>query len=484
MENFAAEALFGKASDSTSVVIVGGGLSGTLTAVHLLHSMATQRVVITLLNPTPELGRGLAFCNHDDGLLLNVPAGNMSAFASAPSHFLDYCQRIDPLTNASSFMPRGLYGRYLEQCLTDAMAAHPGRLHTIVGEACAVRPLSEQSGFAVKLVSGQRLVAHHVVLAVGHQPPRFPLQLKPTEQDLIINAWDFDRMNRLARGSPVLILGTGHTAVDVLLHLTQRIQPSSVRMASRRGLLPHAHRISAKPMPPSLGIDYLRSHALRTRDVMRWLQQEVARQVHEGIDWRDVLNQLRAHTPQLWQALPVVERQRFLRHAAAFWDIHRHRLAPLAAERLQALRAAGQVEVLAGRLRAVHKTSREGLAVTFKPRGQKTTQTLNVAAIINCTGPSMAIGPDSRPLLQQLAQDGLLVPDLCGLGLQVDDRYQVIGRQGHAVPGLWYVGPMLKARDWEATAAPELRVHAQRLARDIAAQIATHSNVFSQPGSR
>lgn len=463
------------ASNSTSVIIVGGGLSGTLTAIHLLHYTAKQGVSITLLNPTATLGRGLAYRNNDNDLLLNVPAGNMSAFANAPSHFMEFCQRIDPSVNEGSFMSRRLYGQYLEHCLTEAKIAHPGRLHTIVGEACEVRALSENGGFTVKLLSGQCLATQHVVLALGHQPPRFPLPLEPVERDWIIDAWDFERLNRLPSGLPILILGTGHTAVDVLFHLTKRIRPCSVWMASRRGLLPQAHRLSSNPPPPRLSPAYLGAPPLRTRELMQRLQEEVTRQAQRGLDWRDVLNQLRAHTPQLWQAMSLTERQRFLRHAVAFWDIHRHRLAPQAAERLQSLLAAGTVQVLAGRLLAVHKASNDSLALEFKPRGQKTTQTLNVAAIINCTGPNMAVGPDSQPLLQQLAQDGLLVPDPSGLGLQINDRHQVTSAQGSAVQGLWYIGPMLKARYWEAIAAPELRLHAQHLAEDLAIQLAAHS---------
>ena len=132
----------------------------------------------------------------------------------------------------------------------------------------------------------------------------------------------------------------------------------------------------------------------------------------------------------------------------------------------------GIVRVLAARLMAVRQAAAQdapALEVDLKPRGQTAAQTLTVAAVVNCTGPSTAIGSASQPLLRQLAQDGLLVPDPYGLGLQVDDRLQIIGARGQAVDGLWYVGPMLRARDWEATAAPELRVHAQRLAESIAA---------------
>lgn len=458
-------------SGSTSVVIIGGGLSGTLAAIHLLRSTAGQNVSITLLNPTPAFGRGLAYGSADDHLLLNVPAGSMSAFADQPSHFTAFCQRIDASISATTFMPRHLYGCYLEHCLSEAMAAYPGRLHLMVGEAHGVHPVADGGGFMIQLLSGQYLASTHVVLALGHQRSRFPLPLGPVEHASVIEAWDFERMSRLPSGVPLLILGTGHTAVDVLFHLKRRVHPSTVWMASRRGLVPKAHRLNVVPPSASAYPAYLCEPSLRTRTLVRQVRQEVVRAAQEGCDWRDKLNQLRAHTPRLWQALPLIERQRFLRHVAAFWDIHRHRLAPSAAEQLGALIKAGAVHVLAARLLEVKNTSEDRQAVKLKLRNQTSMRTLNVAAVINCTGSSTRIGPDSQPLLKQLVKDGLVVTDPCDLGLQVNDRLQVINAEGSVVQGLWYVGPMLKARDWEATAAPELRAHAQRLAEDLATAI-------------
>jgi uncharacterized NAD(P)/FAD-binding protein YdhS len=43
----------------------------------------------------------------------------------------------------------------------------------------------------------------------------------------------------------------------------------------------------------------------------------------------------------------------------------------------------------------------------------------------------------------------------------------VIDAQGIASDVLYYIGPLLKARYWEATAVPELRVFAQRLAAHL-----------------
>ena len=467
-------------SNSTPILIVGAGFSGTLTAVHLLRCTAQQDVSITLLDPASTPGRGLAYRSNDDNLLLNVPAGNMSAFVDEPSHFVEFCQRIDPSINVGTFVSRRLYGRYLELCLQQAMITRPGRLHIMQDEALGVSALPDRAGFTVKLSSGHYLAAQHVVLAPGHQVPGFPLPLSPSEYERVIAPWDFERMNQLPGDAPILILGTGHTAVDALFHLTQQAQPRKLRMISRHGLLPHTHRLNPTPPPHSQYPTYIGEAPLRTRALLQHLRKEAAQQQQAGGDWRDALNQLRPHMPQLWQAMPLAERRRFLRHGLAFWDVHRHRLAPVSADRLQSLLEADKVKLLAARLTDIRKSNSGELEVGFKPRGQELRHTLNVAAIINCTGPRMTIGPHSSPLLQQLTRDGLLVPDDCNLGIQINDQYQPTHPQGEATLGLWYVGPMLKALHWEAIAIPELRMHTQQLAQRLARELATTSTPYPQ----
>ena len=59
---------------------------------------------------------------------------------------------------------------------------------------------------------------------------------------------------------------------------------------------------------------------------------------------------------------------------------------------------------------------------------------------------------------------------------------RVIAGDGEPVDGLYYLGPWLRARDWEATAVPELRLHAAQLARQLAARSAAAVR-RSPPGS-
>ena len=68
------------------VVIVGGGASGTLTALALAGVPGLGP--LTLVDTGGAFARGVAYSTEEPVHLLNVPAGRMSAFPDQPSHLL------------------------------------------------------------------------------------------------------------------------------------------------------------------------------------------------------------------------------------------------------------------------------------------------------------------------------------------------------------------------------------------------------------
>jgi uncharacterized NAD(P)/FAD-binding protein YdhS len=74
------------------------------------------------------------------------------------------------------------------------------------------------------------------------------------------------------------------------------------------------------------------------------------------------------------------------------------------------------------------------------------------------------------PLLNSLRAAGLVSEDALNLGLRTAQYGACVDAQGSASAGLYYLGPMLRADHWEATAATELRDHAEQLAAHLAAQ--------------
>ena len=67
------------------IAIIGGGVSGVLTAYHLIREHVHARIVI--VDPRPNLGLGLAYSTPSLRHLLNVPAGKISALPDDPDHF-------------------------------------------------------------------------------------------------------------------------------------------------------------------------------------------------------------------------------------------------------------------------------------------------------------------------------------------------------------------------------------------------------------
>ncbi len=63
---------------------------------------------------------------------------------------------------------------------------------------------------------------------------------------------------------------------------------------------------------------------------------------------------------------------------------------------------------------------------------------------------------------------GWLCADPLNLGLRTGRFGACVDTQGRVHDRLYYVGPMLRAAHWEATAAAELRNHAEQLAAHLA----------------
>ena len=89
------------------------------------------------------------------------------------------------------------------------------------------------------------------------------------------------------------------------------------------------------------------------------------------------------------------------------------------------------------------------------------------AQVLNCTGPATDVRRAGDPLLDALFHWGQARPDPLGLGIDVAEDGAIISGNGDASRVLYYVGPLVRARDGEGTAVPELRVHAARLAATL-----------------
>jgi uncharacterized NAD(P)/FAD-binding protein YdhS len=459
-----------------TIAVIGLGFSGTAVAVGLLRQLPPGSRLL-LIEPSVRRARGLAYGTRCASHWLNVPAGRLGLDPAHEAGFIEWLQaQHGSAYAAADFVPRMLLGDYLGHALAEAEQAATVRGVGVTVLTAGVRSLRDHAdGKTLLLDDGRELTADAVVLCTGHLPPEQPRVPGAPAWDspgLVAEPWGDATLAGLPEDGEVLLLGSGLSAIDVLTWLQDRGHAGRVTMLSRRGLLPQAHRsLEARPHPglsPAGALAACGGLRAMLRAVRGW-----AADAHtDGHDWRDVMASLRGCTPALWQGLSERERRQFLRHLQPWWDTHRHRLAPGIHRRLSAALAAGQVELHAGRLQAVQRTDDGVLAVAWAPRGGGLAVERRVAAVVNCTGPSARIGrAPAGSLLATLQAQGRLRADALGLGLQVDQQHRLLDAHGNAQPGLFYVGPMLKAQHWEAVAIPELRVHAKAAVGELLATL-------------
>jgi uncharacterized NAD(P)/FAD-binding protein YdhS len=198
------------------------------------------------------------------------------------------------------------------------------------------------------------------------------------------------------------------------------------------------------------------------------IRQQVRDGHAAGQDWRMVIDGIRPHLQGWWLHLDDSEKQRFLRHVRPWWDIHRHRLAPQVADRLESVLRARKLKVLAGYIQTMALVNR-GINVTYRKRGTAEIHALRASYIVNCSGPASDYTRISHPLIRNLLDAGTIRPDIFRLGLDVDDELRLIDSKGYANERLFAVGPVTKGRYWEVTAVPEIRRQTESLAEHLAA---------------
>src|SRR4051812_40014379 len=149
-------------------------------------------------------------------------------------------------------------------------------------------------------------------------------------------------------------------------------------------------------------------------------------------------------------------RRRFLEHARAWWDIHRHRMAPEVEFRIANAIAANRLSVMAGKIIDIAPTA-NGAKVRYRRRGRTKIETLEIAAIVDCTGIVRDPGASSNPTVRSLFDQGLARTDPLRIGIEISPDCAVVDSDGLPSRRLFAIGPLTRAAFWEIIAIPDIR---------------------------
>ena len=235
----------------------------------------------------------------------------------------------------------------------------------------------------------------------------------------------------------VVLLRDGHTGQIVAV--------------SRRGLMPKAHR-----RVPPLPIDELQvPFGASASQLLRWLRHLVDNHSAQGGNWRSVVDGLRPHTQRLWRELPIDSRRRFLEHARAWWDVHRHRMAPEVEFTISQAVTDRRLTLMAAKIIDISPNP-TGATVCYRRRGQAVIEDLEVTHR-RLHRHRQGSGRNRRSGRAQPADQGLARIDPLHMGIDVAPDCEIVNRRGLPSRRLFAIGPLTRAAFWEIIAIPDIR---------------------------
>jgi uncharacterized NAD(P)/FAD-binding protein YdhS len=492
------------AGDHPTVAIIGGGYTGAAVAVHLARA-SDHPLNIHIVEPRSMLGGGVAYSASDPDHRVNGPENILILFPDDMDHFPRWYQESgrkegDPgaLAEDGQYFPRRSdFGVYMAERVAEYADANPSGSKIHHHQGIAENISKTDSGFHVELNDAAALLANMVVVTTNNGtpvPPRDIPQSVTSHSAFYTDPWDLDRMQAIASDASVLILGTGLTTADVTVHLMKQPDRQIVAV-SRNGLVPQRQgpviftedlkaRLSL-PEPP-----FIQRHG-RPRSVrmlLRCLRQDIKARATVGEPWQEAFDDLRDALVLLWEELPLVERQRGLRHLRGLYETRRFRMVPQLSVLLDQAMADGKLFIQAG---GANDWAIEGDQISVNLRTvQGGSEPRHFDAIINCTGPTIGpsanAGGDSKDdsgltgqagnaFLHSLVSKGLARPDALGLALDVDPHCCLIDAKDQADPAIRALGALTRGCFGEVGAVPRITGQISKALPDMLENL--HGNV-------
>lgn len=444
------------------IAIVGAGAAAVAFLDSMAHS-AAEPGSVTVYEPSARLWRGRPYQPDLDTVLVNTPPSHMSIRHGDFGHYADWlgargAAHLDELFG-QPLVPRALYGDYLEHTAEKALAAlrERGWRVGVVGSRVTATARAG-SRLVLSTEDGGRSEVDRVVLCVGGGKPRDHHGLGNVD-GFVADPYPLVRtLDRIPAHGAVAVVGSGLTAVDVVVSLAANGHTGPIHLVSRSGLLPHVWQRPVGYRPRHVTVErvaavrerqgvvmledlarLLRTElsevgeslddvvaellAARTEQPMRRLRRQLAA-VDDRVLGRRILQEV-SHTvgPFAWRLLPEADREWLRRHFRLATSLASP-MVPVNAAEVARLLDSGQLVVVAG-VRGV-----EAVGGRFEVRGDVGSSSAVVVAdaVVNAVNPPPGAVPrGAESLVGSLVAGGLATTHTDGGLLAVDPRLDVVG---------------------------------------------------------
>ena len=441
-----------------------------MTAIHLKHH-SKQPIHVLIFDTENTLGCGVAYSTYTDLHLLNVAAGNMSAFPDDPEHFINWAQQNYPErfteteNSINSFLPRSLFGKYLQEIAsTLTINSDPNfDFEFISQKVTAITKIT--SGFKICTSTDGDFTADAVVLATGNFLPAKPKGIPgdfTNSNRYFGNPWSELSVANASGIKKILIVGTGLTMVDVVQGLRIKGYEGKITALSPKGfeILPHHQQNVKIDLQGEITVPY------QLDKIFKLFKKRVRELKSNGLHSDAVVDAIRPLTQKIWSSISVDERKQFLSHLRHLWGLARHRLPGQIHRQLLDQMEQGMLQIIAGRIIDIND---EGTfaKVTYRERKTGQINEITVERVINCTGPAMDVTKTNNALFDSMIVSGMVFPEELKMGIKVDQDFHVLKSTGQPQMNMYALGSLLKGMLWESTAVPELRIQAKQVAKTI-----------------
>lgn len=464
------------------VVVVGGGLSAAAFTVQLLRAASTP-IEVTIVEPRPDLGRGLAYSAQDPDYRLNAPLDVHWIDPERPLELRHWCESqgifdADPecfTSNGQIFIRRSAIGGYLSDRL--ATQSSEGRL-----KGCLIRHVrdravsahSEAGAYDVRTASGATVQGEMLVIATGNPVPslRPPFHAEQENPNIIANPLDPGRLDAVPSGARVLVVGSGLTALDIVSTLVRCRHIGEIRVVSRRGYRPQSQSpetLGLPPKPVQLSTEvpaFLEGVPATVAAWTRALRKDIRRRAADGLGWHASFDAVRDVVWKLWPQLETPEKVRFARRLRVFYDVHRFRTPPMNEALVEGAERDGLVRYAPATLRAVDAVDGHvNVELTAGTPPVSHWHTFDV--VINCTGLDAVSAWRSNPILHSLLEQGSLRLHPTGVGFDVTERCEALDFRGVPQPTLRVIGPPTAGAFGDPVAIPFIANQVHRILPSI-----------------
>lgn len=410
---------------NTTIAIIGGGCSGTMIAAQQMLKLIEQKTIadwasapdhkinFKLYDKDGSIGRGEPYALDNEGVfLLNQPAYAMSPFPEYPEHFSTWLKNKQHHYNQDDFVPRSIYGEYLQDVFQKAAQTYTkldfGRVEVVVSNVANICP-TDNGKYIVVSDDYNADHANVIVLASGHS--RSDLLSEYSHNPHYFSApYDKEKAKRALQGNadPVMILGTSQSMLDSLALLDHIKFPNPIYAVSRRLVKPWLFDAKAhRENKGSYQYQFLTKQAvtqeveLNFEDLKELFDKDLQEGQSQGFPMGHIVSRFNPH-----DLLEVIENRytrdnfsKFIGHVGALYG---NPTSPERFKLMQEYEKSGQLRFLqADMLEADIAEVTNGFVVTLQ--GQ---DPLKIAGLFNSSSYSMKAISDnnyvSSPLLRKL----------------------------------------------------------------------------------